>query len=61
MINTLAALPGWNVGRALQFLKEKYETRKAMSPRAFSDYLRKNKWAGLAEVLAEVNECHDNF
>ena len=50
-MNALAARPGWDVKHALQFLKEKYES-KGMSPRSFSDYLGKNKGAGLAEVLA---------
>ena len=49
MVNTLAARTGWTVERALQFLKEKYESGKgSMSPRSFSDYLGKGKggWIG---------------
>ena len=53
-VNALAARPGWDVKHALQFLKEKYES-KGMSPRSFSDYLGKNKGAKLAEVLAEAD------
>ena len=57
LVNTLAARTGWTVERALQFLKEKYESGKGstMSPRSFSDYLGKGKGAGLAEVLAEAD------
>jgi len=56
LVNTLAARTGWTVERALQFLKEKYESGKgSMSPRSFSDYLGKGKGAGLAEVLAEAD------
>jgi len=57
LVNTLAARTGWTVKRALQFLKEKYESGKGstMSPRSFSDYLGKGKGAGLAEVLAEAD------
>jgi hypothetical protein len=49
LVECLVKKHSWDIARALQFLRERYEGR--MGCRAFCDYLTAKGGAGLAEVL----------